>query len=101
MRIMYLKEKKYHDNAKENPYGWSSWELEYKVDFTKQIGKRKTKWDGVKKVNYVAYIQGEKDDWYDDFCSKLILTIYKTITNEPKKEKKQMIDRKIADLDGY
>jgi len=98
MRIMYLKEKKYHDNDKRNPYGWDYWELKYAVDFTKRKGRRKTKWDGVKVVIYKAYIDGEKENWYDDFPSRLMLTIYKEITIQPQVRSIELIDRKIADL---
>ena len=100
MRIMYLKEKKSHESRKENSYGWNYWELKYSIDFTKRKGRRKTKWNGVKVVIYKAYIQGEKENYYDDFPSKLVLSIYKTIIRKPPSEERvEILNRKIADLD--
>ena len=94
MRIMYLREKKHHEKRKENPYHWSFWQIKYAVDFSKHKGF-------IKRITYKAYIQGEKQDWYDDYYSTLELHIYKTIHLKPTKTSSKLsLSRKVADLRG-
>lgn len=73
---MYLRERKSHSDT---PIGWSSWDLEYAVDYTKQGGRKGKKRWGVKEVKYTAYCQGEDFDDWKCVYGKYELSIYKTV----------------------